>query len=133
MSRHVYQCRVRFSDVDIYRHVNNVKYFEYYQEARLAFMSSLGRGDDLGDFSVVVAKLDVDYRRPILFRSEPYAVESWVNRVGRSSFGLAAEIKDGDTVLSRAQAVMVTFDLANQTARPLTEAERARLESALEA
>jgi acyl-CoA thioester hydrolase len=123
---------VRFSDVDIYGHVNNVKYFEYYQEARLAFMSALGRGEDLGDFSVVVARLDVDYKRPILFRTEPYAVESWVSRVGRSSFGLAAEIKDGDTVLSRAQAVMVTFDLQTQAARPLTDPERARLETALD-
>jgi acyl-CoA thioester hydrolase len=133
MSRHVYECRVRFSDVDIYRHVNNVKYFEYYQEARLAFMSALGRGEELGDFSVVVARLDVDYKRPILFRTEPYTVESWVSRVGGSSFDLAAEIKDGDTVLSRARAVMVTFDLAEQKARPLADAERERLLGALEA
>jgi len=132
VSRHVYQCRVRFSDVDIYGHVNNVKYFEYYQEARLAFMSALGRGEDLGSFSVVVARLDVDYKRPILFRTDPYAVESWVSRVGKSSFGLAAEIKDGDTVLSRAQAVMVTFDLETQAARPLTDPERKRLETALD-
>jgi acyl-CoA thioester hydrolase len=27
--RHVYDCNVRFSDVDVYGHVNNVKYFEY--------------------------------------------------------------------------------------------------------
>ena len=33
--RHRYDCHVRFSDVDIYRHVNNVKYFEYVQEARI--------------------------------------------------------------------------------------------------
>jgi acyl-CoA thioester hydrolase len=28
---HEYTCHVRFSDVDVYGHVNNVKYFEYYQ------------------------------------------------------------------------------------------------------
>ena len=38
-------CHVRFSDVDVYGHVNNVKYFEYYQEARIAFILSLGRRD----------------------------------------------------------------------------------------
>ena len=42
MSRHVYDCHVRFSDVDVYGHVNNVKYFEYFQEARIAFLMSLG-------------------------------------------------------------------------------------------
>jgi hypothetical protein len=36
-------------------------------------------------------------------------------------------------VLSRARAVMVTFDLAEQKARPLAETERERLLGALEA
>ncbi|MGE5718455.1 MAG: acyl-CoA thioesterase [Nocardioidaceae bacterium] len=132
MSRHVYQCRVRFSDVDIYGHVNNVKYFEYYQEARLAFLTSMGRAEEEGRFAVVVARVNVDYKRPILFRSEPYVIESWIDRVGNSSFGLSAEIKDGDTVLSRAEAVLVTFDLKTQAARPLTAAERESLEAARE-
>ena len=132
MTRHRYDCRVRFSDVDIYGHVNNVKYFEYYQEARLSFLTSLARREDEGSLGLVVARLDVDYKRPILFRSDPYLVESWVTRIGDSSFGLAAEIKDGDQVLSRAEAVMVTFDLETQRSRPLTERERERLGSITE-
>jgi acyl-CoA thioester hydrolase len=132
MARHVFPMRVRFSDVDIYGHVNNVKYFEYYQEARLAFLTSLGRREHEGSFAVVVARVDVDYKRPILFRSDPYTVESWVSRVGNSSFGLSAEIKDGDTLLSRADAVLVTFDLESQSARPMTEPERESLQGALE-
>ncbi len=132
MSRHVYQCRVRFSDVDVYGHVNNVKYFEYYQEARLAYLTSMGRAEEQGRFAVVVARVNVDYKRPILFRSDPYTIESWVSRVGNSSFDLRAEIKDGDTVLSRADAVLVTFDLKTQAARKLSGTERERLEAALE-
>ena len=131
MTRHRYDCRVRFSDVDIYGHVNNVKYFEYYQEARLAFLSSLSDGGT-PEIGLVVARVDVDYRRPILFRSDPYVVESWVTRVGRSSFGIAAEIKDGDQVLSKAEAVMVTFDLDTQASRPLSDVERRRLEAVVE-
>jgi acyl-CoA thioester hydrolase len=125
MTRHRYDCRVRFSDVDIYGHVNNVKYFEYYQEARLSFLAELVADD--ARLSLVVARLDVDYKRPILFRSDPYVVESWVTRVGTSSFGLAAEIKDGDQVLSRAEAAMVAFDLQTQRSRPLEDEERAWL------
>ncbi len=133
MSRHRYDCYVRFSDVDVYGHVNNVKYFEYYQEARLAFLFSLGR--DPQDFAqgLVVARLDVDYRRPILFRPEPYVVETWVTRIGRSSFDLACEIRDEDRLLSRAQAVLVAFDLEKQRSRPLSQSERGRLEGVLEA
>jgi acyl-CoA thioester hydrolase len=129
---HVFRCHVRFSDVDIYGHVNNVKYFEYYQEARLAYISSLGpeNGDSL--FAIVLARMDVVYRRPILFRTEPYQIETRVSRVGSSSFGLAAEIHDGDTMLSRADAVMVGFDPRGQTARPLSDLERELLVAELE-
>jgi len=127
MSRHHYDCHVRFSDVDVYGHVNNVKYFEYYQEARLAFLASLGRNLDDPAEGLVVARLDVDYRRPILFRPEPYAVQTWVSRVGGSSFGLASEIRDEEEVYSRAQAVMVAFDMRSQTSRPLTDVEHDRL------
>lgn len=130
---HLYQCHVRFSDVDVYGHVNNVKYFEYYQEARLAYISELGRQEGSDRFTIVLARMNVDYRRPILFRPEPYQIETTVSRVGRSSFDLASQIRDGDTVLSRAQAVMVTFDARSQTARPLSDVERELLLGALEA
>jgi acyl-CoA thioester hydrolase len=136
VSRHSYECHVRFSDVDVYGHVNNVKYFEYYQEARIRFMTALGRDADEPEFGLVVARLDVDYRRPILFRPEPYVVQSWVTRVGTRSFGLASEIRDpagaeGGAVLSRAQSVLVGFDLAGQQSRVLSERELARLHGAL--
>ncbi len=133
MSRHLYQCHVRFSDVDVYGHVNNVKYFEYYQEARLAFISGLGREEGGGRFTIVLARMDVDYKRPILFRPEPYQIETWISRVGNSSFGLESEIKDGDSVLSRARAVMVTFDARTQAARPLAEDEKELLLGAMDA
>jgi len=133
VTRHRYELHVRFSDVDVYRHVNNVKYFEYYQEARLAFLGSLGRLDGVGsDFSVVVARIGVEYRKPILFRAEPYVVETWVTRVGTSSYILGLEIKDGDTVLSSAEVVAVRFDRHRQRAHPLTEEDRALLLTAAE-
>ena len=128
---HEYTCHVRFSDVDVYGHVNNVKYFEYYQEARIDFLRSM-RSDDEPHLATVVARIDVDYRRPILFRPEPYVVRTWVTRVGTSSYSLASDISDDHTVLSRAQAVLVAFDMSSQRSRPLRDAERQVLEGALE-
>ena len=132
MTRHTYACHVRFSDVDVYGHVNNVKYFEYFQEARLSFLQPLWQGHSGDGFTVVLARMDVSYRKPILFRSEPYTVESWVTRVGGSSFDIESEIKDGDTMLAGAHAVLVTFDLKTQRARPLADEERALLLSVIE-
>ena len=136
MSRHAYECHVRFSDVDVYGHVNNVKYFEFYQEARIAFVQSLAGGlfDPESSNRQVVARIDVDYKRPILFRPEPYAVETWVNRVGASSYDLGCRITGGkadDTVYSTAEVVLVAFDKDTGRSRPLSDEERSRLEKAL--
>ena len=82
----------------------------------------------------MVARIDVDYRRPILFRPEPYAVESWVTRIGTTSYDLSSRIVDvpgGDETYSRAEVRLVAYDLAAQRSRPLSPVERSRLESVL--
>ena len=108
MSRHRYDCHVRFSDVDVYGHVNNVKYFEYLQEARITMIRELVR---LRTFSVVVAQTDVDYVQPLLCRAEPYDCRSAIVRVGNRSMTIESEICDRDRVLARARVVVVFFDL----------------------
>jgi len=121
-----YPVHVRFSDVDVYRHVNNVKYFEYFQEARILLQARLWRDLDDWDPSVVVAQMDVDYKIPILFRPETYDLWSWISRVGERSMTIESEICDGDTVLSRARSVIVFFDPAagRSTAPPAAHRER---------
>jgi acyl-CoA thioester hydrolase len=129
---HEYSCHVRFSDVDVYGHVNNVLYFEYFQEARLAFLTAIGyRGRGPG--GLVVAHVRVDYRRPIVLRTEPYVVTTTVTRVGSSSFELASRIVDGPGPgpgpgsglgYADARSVMVGFDPATQSSRPLSDHER---------
>jgi acyl-CoA thioester hydrolase len=122
-----YRVAVRFSDVDVYGHVNNVKYFEYLQEARIALMARLW-GDEQWTSAdrahVVVAQTDVDYRVPILFRPEPYDAWSWISHVGTTSVVVESEIRDGDVVLARARVVLVFFD--SRTQRPTAPSDEVR-------
>ncbi|MCW2843781.1 MAG: acyl-CoA thioesterase YbgC [Nocardioides sp.] len=137
LSRHEkvghYPVHVRFSDVDVYGHVNNVKYFEYFMEARILMTARLWRDvpDELGRFAMVVAQTDVDYRVPILFRPEPYDAWSWISHVGERSFVMESEICDGDLVLSRARVAMVFFDKDTQSAVAPPEFYRTPLVAAL--
>ena len=118
-----YPVHVRFSDVDIYGHVNNVKYFEYFQEARVRLMVS--QAGELGEgFHLVVAQTDVDYRRPILFRPEPYDCRTWVSRIGRTSVVFESVVRDGDEVLARARVVGVCIDNATGRPAPVPDAYR---------
>jgi len=109
-----YPIHVRFSDVDVYGHVNNVKYFEYLQESRIRWFAALARDLDLPRMHFVVAQTDVDYRLPILFRPEPYDCWTQLGRFGRRSMTVESEICDGDTVLARARVTTVFFDLDAQ-------------------
>jgi acyl-CoA thioester hydrolase len=132
-----YPVQVRFSDVDVYRHVNNVVYFEYFQEARIRLFMELGR--DLPrarSLQVVIAQADVDYLAPILLRVEPYDCRSQVAHVGRTSLVIESEIADpstgsgvsGGRALARARVVLVFFDPDTQqpTEPPADYQERLR-------
>jgi len=118
-----YPLRVRFSDLDPYGHVNNVKHFEYLQEARFAATWEARERLDPG-LGLVVAQADITYRRPILFRHEPYEIRTWLTRLGTTSMVLEADILDGSDQLARARHVMVFWDPA--TARPVAPSEEFR-------
>lgn len=104
---HRYRLNVRWSDLDSYGHVNNVKYYDYIQEARISVMKST-IGWEPGAVWMVVRQ-DLEYLRPIDFRTEPYEVGTAVVAVGGRSFTLAAEIRDplSSTVYATARTVVV--------------------------
>ncbi len=131
--RHVYECSVRFDDLDAFGHVNNVTFAEYLQEARIDFAHQYLNYTDGPDESSVVVHQLIDYVAPVPFRSEPLQVHVWVSHVGTSSFHLAYEVKDATTVFARATGVLVAYDTDGDGPRPLSDAERGVLESFREA
>ena len=104
---HRYRIDVRWSDLDSYGHVNNVKYYDYVQEARINFMTNT-IGWEPGAVWVVVRQ-DIEYAKPLDFRIDPYEVGTVVAAVGNRSFTLAAEIRDPTTatVFATARTVVV--------------------------
>ena len=114
---------VRWSDLDSYGHVNNVKYFDYLQEARiLLFTHALGWTGAAGSEIWVLVRQDLDYRRPLDFRPSPYEVRTVISAVGNRSVTFGAEILDptDGTVFAAARSVMVSSTV-------FTDAQRAAL------
>ncbi|MEL4356986.1 MULTISPECIES: acyl-CoA thioesterase [unclassified Luteococcus] len=132
---HVHEFLVRWGDVDRYGHVNNVRHFDYVQEARIAATTAAdpGMSRDGGEVRWVVARQDVDYLHQISHRMEPYAVHTAVTAIGRTSYTLAAEIVDPQAdgqVLARARTVQVCTDAAGAK-RELPDSTREGLGSLL--
>ncbi|MEV8536052.1 thioesterase family protein [Streptomyces sp. NPDC051211] len=126
MARHIYRCPLRWSDMDAFGHVNNVVFLRYLEEARIDFMFRLAPGNGSQSFQggSVVARHEIDYKRPLVHRHEPVTIESWVTKIGAASLTIAYEVKDADVVYVSASTVVVPFDLEAQRPRRITEEER---------
>jgi acyl-CoA thioester hydrolase len=126
--RYVYHCPLRWSDMDVYGHVNNARFLTLYEEARVALMFVVAREQGLTSFEqgVVISRHEIDYLRTVDYGAQ-IRVELWVEEIRRAQFTIAYEMRDGDAVVSRARSVCVPFDLSRQRPRRLHEAERAFL------
>ncbi|MGH8867678.1 MAG: acyl-CoA thioesterase [Actinomycetes bacterium] len=122
--RHVYGCPLRWSDMDAFGHVNNVVFLTYLEEARVDMLFALDSPvRDLSE-GVVVARHEIDYKRPLVYRPEPVRIETWVTRVGAASFDVAYEVRDDDDVYVRAASVLVPYAMDKARPRRITPIER---------
>ena len=109
---------VRWTDLDAYGHVNNVRFFDFVAEARVHMSSD---ADPAGNrmtaaaeagYLWMVVRQDVDYLRQLDHRLEPYATRVAVATIGRTSMSLVAEVTEPatGTVHARARTVLVCGD-----------------------
>ena len=118
MARDRFVLQVRTGDLDWLGHVNNVVYGQYLQEARMALIMQWRGGLRHPDQDTVVARIEIDYVATLDLRPEPVVVETWTERVGRTSYTFAHEVRDldGPTVYARGRSILVQVD--NATMRP---------------
>ena len=123
--RFLYHCPVRWSDMDVYGHVNNARFLTLYEEARVALMFVGAREHGITSFEqgVVISRHEVDYLRPVDY-ADPVRIELWVAELRPSRFVIGYELFDREAVASRARSVCVPFDLAAGRPRRLSDAER---------
>jgi len=126
--RHVHEFHVRFGDIDALGHVNNCRYLTYLEDARIAMfrLDPIREGRDPLN-GLVIARHEIDYKRPLLFGPDLARVETWVTEMRAASFSVAYEIRDDEHVYVRASSVLVAYDLENTRARRLTDDELAFL------
>ena len=137
--RFTFRCQVRWDDMDAFGHVNNVIFFAFMQEARTGMLFAGEAAEHIPDLikGVVVARHEIDYRRPLEWRPEPIEVDVWTTQVRSASFTLRYEMRDQlarpkPVVLAEALTVLVPFDLEAGRPRRISTAERHFLNRYLE-
>ena len=134
-SVHRYNVQIRWDDLDMFGHVNNVQYHSYLQEARVDLLFTNAHSYGLhgpGSMSegIVVAHQSMDHKIPIEFPCQPVIVETQVVRIGGASFTLGIRILDSADearVYATATTVLVPIDKDTHKSRRLTDGERAML------
>jgi acyl-CoA thioester hydrolase len=156
MPRHRAFTSLRWSDMDAYGHVNNVQYLRLLEDARVLAFGVQGShaGGTLVATGLIVARTEIEYLEPLVFRAEPVQIDMWVTGVRGADFDLGYEVRDPDPdpdpgsgsgngagagagdepagdpkVYARAETTQVVYDLATARPRRLTPDERARLDS----
>lgn len=129
LRKHVHEFHVRFGDIDSLGHVNNCKYLTFLEDARVAmFFTDPAREAREPLRGLVVARHEIDYRRPLLFGPDPVRVETRVTEIRAASFRLAYEVRDDEHVYAHASSVIVAYDVGEGRTRRLSDRERAFLD-----
>lgn len=118
---------VRYRDLDTLAHVNNAVYATYLEQARVEYVDRvLDSGFRSG--GMVLANLDIDFRRPITMDAGSVRVECGVVEVGESSFRMGYRVYGEDAApAATGESVQVAVD--DGTPRPVPEAWRASFRS----
>lgn len=122
--------RVRFSDTDMYGHVNNSRYATYMEEIRIQFIQ-----DVFGEFSLplILASASYQYVRQTRFpEHRDIRAKMWFTRIGNSSAEIRTHLlSDNGDLLCDSKATVVHFDYKSQKAARLPNGMRAVMEKYL--
>jgi len=120
---------LRFRDVDAFGHVYHAEYLTLLDEARTRWFREVVALDEPGAY--VVARIEIDYLSSLVLDATEAVATFAVERVGTSSLTLTETLAAPDgRVAARVRSVTVRRDPAAGRSRPLTDAERDRLERA---
>lgn len=125
--------QVRFSETDMFGHVNNTVPITYFEFARIEYMKELGlmqrwlEGD--GDLFPVIADMQVDYTQQVYF-DEKLDVYVKIASIGRSSIDVHYWVLNakGETCFT-GRGAMVQISKATGKGHPWTDEEKTLFEN----
>lgn len=126
---YVSHVRPRWTDMDVYGHINHAKMVTLLEEARipLLFAGAVEAGLEQLPKGIVVVRLEVAYKAPIVVSGQQLRVGIDLTELRAASFTLAYRVHSGpsadDSVAVTAETVLAPYDTAALRPRRLTPAE----------
>ncbi|MCV7185450.1 acyl-CoA thioesterase [Mycolicibacterium murale] len=123
---------VRWSDIDMYQHVNHATMVTILEEARVPFLAP-AFGPTITEVGLLIAEVKVSYKGQLRLVDSPLQVTIWVSRLRAVDFTLAYEVRsvgaDPDSrpaVIGETQ--LAAFDINEQKLVRMSPTHREYLE-----
>lgn len=119
---------VRFSETDMYGHVNNVSPFIYFEEARIAYLNSIGflSKDMRQKDGIIVADLQCNYLKELYF-GDDIRVYVKTASVGNTSFDIHYKVMREEEAILTARGRLVYIDTEKKAPKKLSDALKQKL------
>ena len=128
---HAESLRLRWGEMDMMQHLNNVSYFRYFEEARISWFRATGFAGAGDAESAVLGSITCRFVKPAVYPAD-VVVELRAGRVGNSSFGVTHVMRDAvdpAVVYAHGEAVLVWIETATGRPVPVPEGIRKILQS----
>ncbi|NPA35768.1 MAG: acyl-CoA thioesterase [Chlorobi bacterium] len=110
--KHTTPVQIRFNDLDVFAHVNNAVFQEYFDLGRLYYLQKVLDGElKTGENTLIIASVKTDFMEPVLLEDN-IVVKTSVYAIGEKSLRMVQVLKDANTGNDKAvcESVMVAFN-----------------------
>ncbi|MBO0866006.1 MAG: acyl-CoA thioesterase [Mycobacterium sp.] len=102
---------VRWSDIDMYQHINHATMVTILEEARVPFLRDTF-GGDIGTTGLLIADVRVSYKGQLRLADSPLQVMMWVKRLRAVDFTIGYEVRSVGARPDSRPAVIAETQLA---------------------
>jgi acyl-CoA thioester hydrolase len=123
---------VRWSDIDMYQHINHATMVTILEEARIPFLLE-PFGDEITTIGLLIAEVNISYKAQLRLVDSPLQVTMWSKRVRAVDFTVGYEVRSVGAPPDSRPAVIADTQLAavhieEQRLQRLSEQQREYLQ-----
>ena len=102
---------VRWSDIDMYQHINHATMVTILEEARIPFLRE-PFGEQITTIGLLIAEVNIVYKGQLRLMDSPLQVTMWAKRVRAVDFTVGYEVRSVGAAPDSRPAVIATTQLA---------------------
>ena len=102
---------VRWSDIDMYQHINHATMVTILEEARIPFLTE-PFGDEITTIGLLIAEVNIAYKAQLRLVDSPLQVTMWSKRIRAVDFTVGYEVRSVGAPPDSRPAVIADTQLA---------------------